>query len=242
MARTVRSERIPTADGEMDAHVALPESGSGPGIVVLQEIYGVGGYIKESADRLAGLGYVALAPDLYWRIERGIAIEHDDAGLAKAFETVQKLDQDLAVSDSVAALRALRELPEVTDERAGVLGFCLGGTLAFRVAIEDDPDVAVCYYGSGVPGALDRADEISCPVLLHYGGRDQFIPREQIDRACEFAASRPDWECHIQEDAGHAFDNHEAPMFSQPEAAARAWAITREFLARTLPVTAPVSP
>jgi carboxymethylenebutenolidase len=223
----------------MDGHVALPESGSGPGVVVLQEIYGVGGYIKESADRLAGLGYVALAPDLYWRIERGIAIEHDEAGLAKAFETVQKLDQDLAVRDSIDALSALRELPEVAG--AGVLGFCLGGTLAFRVAIESDPDVAVCYYGSGVAGALERADAISCPVLLHYGGQDQFIPREQIDRACEFAAARPDWECHIQEDAGHAFDNHEAPMFSQPEAAARAWAITREFLARTLPVTAPAS-
>jgi carboxymethylenebutenolidase len=219
----------------MDAHVALPESGSGPGIVVLQEIYGVGGYIKESADRLAGLGYVALAPDLYWRIERGIAIDHDEAGLAKAFETVQKLDQDLAVRDSVDALAALRKLPEVTDRRAGVLGFCLGGTLAFRVAIESDPDVAVCYYGAGVAGALEHSDAISCPVLLHYGGQDQFIPRDQIDRVCEFAVSRRDWEAHIQEDAGHAFDNHEAPMFHHPEAAARAWEITREFLARTFP-------
>ena len=219
----------------MDAHVSLPESGSGPGIVVIQEIYGVGDYIKESVDRLAGLGYVALAPDLYWRIEPGIALEHDEAGLAKAFETVQKLDQELAVRDSIDALKALRELPEVTDRRAGVLGFCLGGTLAFGVAIQADPDVAVCYYGSGIAGALERADAISCPVLFHFGGQDQFIPREQIDRVCTFAESRPDMECHIQEDAGHAFDNHEAPMFHQPGAAARAWEITREFLARTLP-------
>ncbi|MBV8712615.1 MAG: dienelactone hydrolase family protein [Solirubrobacterales bacterium] len=235
MARTVRVERVQTSDGVMDAHVSLPESGAGPGIVVIQEIYGVGDYIKESVDRLAGLGYVALAPDLYWRIEPGIALEHDEAGLAKAFETVQKLDQELAVRDSIDALKALRELPEVTDRRAGVLGFCLGGTLAFGVAIQADPDVAVCYYGSGIAGALERADAISCPVLFHFGGQDQFIPREQIDRVCTFAESRPDMECHIQEDAGHAFDNHEAPMFHQPGAAARAWEITREFLARTLP-------
>ena len=235
MARTVRVERVQTPDGVMDAHVSLPESGSGPGIVVIQEIYGVGDYIKESVGRLAGLGYVALAPDLYWRIEPGIALDHDEAGLAKAFETVQKLDHELAVRDSIDALKALRELPEVTGRRAGVLGFCLGGTLAFQVAIQDDPDVAVCYYGSGIAGALERAGALSCPVLFHFGGRDQYIAREQIDRVCAYADSHPDMECHIQEDAGHAFDNHEAPMFHQPEAAARAWEITREFLARTLP-------
>ncbi len=235
MARTVRVERVQTPDGVMDAHVSLPESGSGPGIVVIQEIFGVGGYIKESVDRLAGLGYVGLAPDLYWRIEPGIALEHDEAGLGEAFETVQKLDQELAVRDSIDALKALRELPEVTDKRAGVLGFCLGGTLAFQVAIQDDPDVAVCYYGSGIAGALDSAEAISCPVLFHFGGQDQYIPRNQIDRVCAYADSHPDMECHIQEDAGHAFDNHEAPMFHQPAAAARAWEATRAFLAHTLP-------
>jgi carboxymethylenebutenolidase len=235
VARTIRVERVQTPDGVMDAHVSLPESGSGPGIVVIQEIFGVGGYIKESADRLAALGYVALAPDLYWRIEPGIALEHDEAGLGEAFETMQKLDQELAVRDSIDALKTLRELSEVTDKRAGVLGFCLGGTLAFQVAMQDDPDVAVCYYGSGIAGALDSAETISCPILFPFGGQDQYIPRDQIDRACAYADSHPDMECHIQEDAGHAFDNHEAPMFHQPEAAARAWEATRAFLARTLP-------
>jgi carboxymethylenebutenolidase len=229
---------VQTSDGEFDAHVELPEAGSGPGIVVLQEIFGVGDYIKESAERLAGLGYVAMAPDLYWRIEPGIALAHDKAGLGRAFEVVQKLDLQLAVRDSIDALNALRGLPEVsqTGGKAGVLGFCLGGTLAFAVAIDGDPDVAVCYYGSGIAGMLDRADPIQCPVLYHFGGQDQYIPREQVDRVCDFANAHPNMECHIQEDAGHAFDNHEAPMFHQPEPAARAWEITREFLARTFPV------
>ena len=243
MASTVRVERIPTADGDMDAHVALPESGSGPGIVVIQEIFGVGDYIKESAERLARLGYVALAPDLYWRIEPGIAIDHDEDGLGRAFEVSQKLDPELAVRDSIDALTTLRGLPEVAQDgaRAGVLGFCLGGTLAFHVAVQADPDVAVCYYGSGIAGALEAVgDRITCPVLFHFGGQDPYIPRDQVDRVCDFADSHANMECHVQEDAGHAFDNHAAPMFHQPEPAARAWEITREFLARTLPVTAPV--
>jgi carboxymethylenebutenolidase len=235
VASTVRVERVQTADGIMDAHVALPESGSGPGIVVLQEIFGVGDYIKESVDRLAGLGYVALAPDLYWRIDRGIVLDHDEAGMAKAFETVQKLDFERAVRDSVAALAALRELPEVTNRQAGVLGFCLGGTLAFGVAIEGDPDIAVCYYGSGIAGMLERADRVTCPVLFHFGGEDPYIPLENAESVAACAASNDAMECHIHPNAGHAFDNHEAPMFHQPEPAARAWEITKQFLARTLP-------
>lgn len=138
--------------------------------------------------------------------------------------------------DSVDALRTLRELPEVSEGQAGVLGFCLGGTLAFGTAIEGDPDVAVCYYGSGIPGMLDYADRIACPVLFHFGGADPYIPREQVDAVGAFAASKRSMECHVQEGAGHAFDNHASPMFHQPEPAARAWEITREFLARTLPV------
>jgi len=239
MPTTVRVEQVSTPDGEMDAHVVLPEAGSGPGIVVLQEIFGVGDYIKEAADRLAGLGYVALAPDLYWRIEPNIALGHDEAGLGRAFEVAQQLDPELAVRDSVDALRTLRGLPEVTDRRAGVLGFCLGGTLAFEVAIASEPDVAVCYYGSGIAGMLDEADRITCPALLHFGGADQYIPREQAETVGVFAASRPNMECHIHEGAGHAFDNHASEMFHQPEPAARAWELTREFLARTLPASAP---
>jgi carboxymethylenebutenolidase len=178
---------------------------------------------------------VAFARDLYWRIEPGIALSHDENGLAGAFAVAQKLDHDLALRDSVDALAALRDLPETSGGRAGVLGFCLGGTLAFGVAIEAEPAVAVCYYGSGVPDMLDRADQIHCPVLFHFGGQDPYIPREQADRVCAFAASHPGMECHIQRHAGHAFDNHASPMFHQPEAAARAWEITRDFLARTLP-------
>jgi len=228
---------IPTPDGgEMGAHVSLPPAGAGPGVLVLMEIYGVGSYIKRATERLAALGYVALAPDLYRRIEPGLEIEHDEAGLQRALRTAQRLDPTGAEEDSVTALGALRELPQVEGRPVGVLGFCLGGTLAFGVAAAAEPAAAVCYYGSGIPEMLGRAAQITCPVLLHFGGQDPYIPREAAERVCEAAAARAGWECHIQPDAGHAFDNHDAPMFSRPEAAARAWSLTRAFLAQNLPV------
>jgi carboxymethylenebutenolidase len=219
---------------QMGGHLALPEAGEGPGIVVLMEIFGVGSYIRRATERLAELGYVALAPDLYRRIEPGLELPHDPDGLKQAFEASQRLDQEGAVEDAVAALEFLRERPEVGGRPVGVLGFCLGGTLAYEAAIVSDPAAAVCYYGSGIPERLDQADRISCPVLFHFGAQDEFIPVSDAERVCAIAEQHPGWECHIQPDGGHAFDNHESPIFSRPEPAARAWEITREFLARNL--------
>ena len=227
---------IRTPDGElMGGHLALPEAGEGPGVLVLMEIFGVGSYIRGAAERLAELGYVALAPDLYRRIDPGLELPHDEQGLERALATVQKLDQAGAVEDAVLGLDTLRGLPQVGGRPVGVLGFCLGGRLAYEVAIAADPAAAVLYYGSGIPDSLDRADRIECPVLFHFGAQDNYIPVEAARRVCEYAATREGWMCEIQPDAGHAFDNHEAPMFSRPEAAARAWELTRRFLARTLP-------
>ena len=226
---------IPVAGGaEMGGHLTLPESGEGPGIVVLMEIFGVGSYIRRATERLAELGYVALAPDLYRRVAPGLELGHDQDGLKQAFEAVQRLDPQGAVEDSVAALDALRERPEVAGRPVGVLGFCLGGGIAYEVAVAHDPAVAVCYYGSTIPGRLDQADRIDCPVLFHFGAEDEYIPVADAERVCAIAEQHAGWECHIQSDGGHAFDNHDAPMFSRPEPAARAWEMTQEFLARNL--------
>ena len=218
----------------MGAFLSLPDGGSGPGLVVLMEIFGVGSYIRRATERLGELGYVALAPDLYRRIEPGAELDHDEAGLGRAFELSRRLDQAGAVEDSIAALAALRAMPEVEGHRAGVLGFCLGGTLAYHVAAAAAPATAVCYYGSGIADSLELADRIECPVLFHFGGSDQFIPREDALKVQSVADEHPGWECHIQPAGGHAFDNHEAPMFYVPEAADAAWKLTEDFLARTL--------
>jgi carboxymethylenebutenolidase len=222
--------------GSMDAFVVLPEAGRGPGVLVLMEIFGVGPYIRRACERLAELGYVAMAPDLYRRLSPGLEIDHDDAGIAQAMETVQRLDGEGAVSDAAVALDALRALPEVDSEApVAALGFCLGGRLAFGLGAAASPDAIVCYYGSGIADSLDAADAISCPALFHFGGEDPFIPRSDAEKVAAVVATRPDWEIAIQDDGGHAFDNHEAPRFYRPEAAARAWELTRDFLARHLP-------
>ena len=218
----------------MGGHLSVPQSGSGPGVLVLMEIFGVGPYIRRATERLAELGYVALAPDLYRRTEPGLELDHDEAGLRRAFAAVQRLDHAGAVEDSIAALADLRKRPEVGERPVAVLGFCLGGSLAYEVAAGSDPAAAVCYYGSTIPDSLDRAERIRCPVLFHFGAEDQFIPLAAAERVCRAAAEHPGWECHIQPDGGHAFDNHESEMFWRPAPAARAWKITREFLGRTL--------
>ncbi len=235
---TTRTERIETADGAFDAHVAIPESGSGPGMLLIHEIFGVNDYVRDSARRLAELGYVVLAPDLFWRTQPGLELAHDEQGLQLGFAAMQRLDVPQAAADAVVALAALRALPEVAaaGARAGVLGFCLGGTLAFQVAALGDPETAVCYYGSGIPGALDAAASIACPMLLHWGREDPYTPREQVDAVAAMAAAREGFECHVHEGAGHAFDNSFSTMFHEPVAAAGAWELSSAFLARTLPV------
>src|SRR3954468_24411541 len=225
---------IAMPDGaSMGAHVVLPEGGSGPGVLVLMEIFGVGPYIKRACERLAEIGYVAMAPDLYRRMSPGLEFDHDEEGIGQAMQAVQKLDGEGAVEDAAVALAALREMPEVTGP-VGAVGFCLGGGVAVGLGAAADPDAIVCYYGSGIADSLDAAGATTCPALFHFGGEDPYIPRSDADRVAEVVASRPDWEIAIQEDGGHAFDNHEAPMFHRPAAAARAWELTRDFLARRL--------
>jgi carboxymethylenebutenolidase len=232
-----RSEQVPAPDGsgQFAAHVTVPDAGSGPGVVVLHEIFGVNDYITSACRRLADLGYVALAPDLFWRIAPGLALAHDEEGLTRAMENIGRVDAEAAVGDAAAAVDHLRSRPEVTGG-VGVLGFCLGGTLAYLVAAAASPDASVSYYGSGVPAALDQADDITCPLLVHFGGDDPYIPREQIEAARQALAPRPNVSFVVHEGAGHAFDNSHAPMFHEPEAATAAWERTAAFLAEALPV------
>ncbi len=231
-----RVETITGHDGHtFSGFLAVPDSGSGPGMVVCQEIFGLTDYIRGVCERLARLGYVALAPELYSRIEPGLVLdERDPSNLQRAFQAMQRLDVPQAAHDSVAALEHLRRVPEVGPHGAGVIGFCLGGGLAFMVAAASDPSIAVCYYGSAIPGHLDHADSVTCPVLFHFGADDEYISAEQRE-AVERAFAGRVAEFHLHPGAGHAFDNHNSALFSRPEAAARAWEQTVAFLGRHLP-------
>ncbi len=232
-----REERIRAHDGHsMGGWLAVPDRGWGPGLVVIQEIFGLTGYIKGVCDRLAGLGYVALAPDLYSQLEPDLVLdEHLPDSLPRAFQAMQRLDVPQAVADATAALEHLRTLPEVGDERVGVIGFCLGGGIAFMVAAASDPAVAVCYYGSAIPSALDKAGQVTCPILFHFGEDDTYISTAQRRAVAHAFAGRRGVELHLHPAAGHAFDNHDSAIFHRPRAAARAWEQTTAFLEYHLP-------
>ncbi|HEY3483493.1 MAG TPA: dienelactone hydrolase family protein, partial [Streptomyces sp.] len=159
----------------------------------------------------------------------------DEAGVAASMAVSAAFDPALGLSDVLATVAHLRDQPTVSGG-VGVLGFCLGGSLAFSAAAEGDPDTAVSFYGSTVPGQIADLAKITCPIQFHFGGQDPFIPRSDVALVESAVTAHPAAEIHVQEEAGHAFHNHVAPMFHHPEAAARAWDLTTGFLARTLPV------
>ena len=235
MAITTRTEQLTAHDGgQFDGHLWLPDSGSGPGLLLLQEIFGVGPYIRSVAERLAAQGYVVLAPDVFWRIQPNWEADHDEKGLTDSIGLMGQFDFVQGVDDCVAAFEHLDEMSAVRGG-TGVIGFCMGGLLTYHVAAATEPQVAISYYGSNIASSLDLAGKITCPIIFHFGERDAYIPVEQVDQIRVAFENRDNAPVHVH-DAGHAFDNHEAPMFFDPEAAKAAWALTSDFLATHLPV------
>ena len=188
--------------GECDGYLALPASGYGPGIVVLQEIFGVNDYMRSVADWYAAHGFVALCPDLFWRLERGV--ELSDNQFDKAIAYYQRLDEAKAVEDSAAALQFLRKHPACSG-RAGAVGFCLGGKLAYLLSTRYKPDCAVGYYGVGIQQSLDEATSLSSPLMLHMAGRDKFCPPEAQAQIHAALDSNPLITIHDYPEMDHAF-------------------------------------
>jgi carboxymethylenebutenolidase len=231
---TLRTDQVACgSDGAMDVHIWIPESPPHAAILVIQEIFGVGAYIRSVADRLAAAGYLVGAPDIFWRFAPNWESDHTEAGLGASMEKVQQLDFPKAISDCVAALGHLQAEPGI-DAAPAVIGFCLGGTLAWGVAANAEPSCCVSYYGSGVPSMIGMIDQVSCPTLFHFGNNDPFIPNDGVDTIGAALAGRPNFVLNV-ENAGHAFDNHESDMFYNEGAANAAWAKSMAFLAAHLP-------
>lgn len=231
---TSRTETLTAADGgRFSGHLVCPDSGSGPGLVVIQEVFGVNDYIRDVCERFAGLGYVTLAPDMFWRLEPGIELPPTDEGLTEAIGYANRFDWTTGIADAFASLEHLGALDETIGD-PGIAGMCFGGTVAFRAAAVGDPAVCVSYYGSGVPDALDEGTAITCPTLVHFGRLDPFMPEGGMAAVAAWARDRANIDV-VFHDAGHAFDNHTNPAFSNPSAAAEAWDVTAGFLATHLP-------
>lgn len=219
--------------GEFAAYIATPSGVYGPGIIVLQEIFGVNEYLRNVCDWYAAHGFVAVCPDLFWRQERGVELtDQTESGWQKAFQLYQGLDEAKAVEDSAAALEYLRA-DSSCNGKVGAVGFCLGGNLAWLLSIRFKPDCAVGYYGVGIDRALDEAGNLSSPLMLHVAGEDRFCPPAAQKQIHEALDSNPLVTIHDYPDQGHAFGRSGGEHYDA-SAAELANLRTLEFLVRNL--------
>ena len=198
---------IPAKDGgSFTAYVAKPEgTAPAPAIVVIQEIFGVNAVMRDICDWLAGEGFVAICPDLFWRIEPGIDItDQSKAEWDKAFSLFTAFDRDKGMDD-IEATRAVAATMEGTNGKVGAVGYCLGGHMAYRTAAETAVDAAVGYYGVGLQDVLDKAAGIARPLMLHVAEKDEFAPAEAQAKVKEGLAGNPLVTIHTYAGQGHAF-------------------------------------
>ncbi len=191
--------------GEFDAYLATPASGKGPGIVLLQEIFGVNQDMRSIADWYAERGFVVACPDLFWRQERGVQLtDQTDEEWQRAFAFYRGLDEARAVDDAGATLAFLRQHPACTG-KVGAVGFCLGGKLAYLLAVRHGPDCSVGYYGVGIENALDEVANLRNPLMLHIAQKDQYCPPESQAKIHAGLDSHPLATLHDYAEQDHAF-------------------------------------
>ena len=203
--------------GEFKAYLSLPEGGSGPGLIVLQEIFGVNKHIQSVCDYYAEEGYVALAPDIFWRVEPGVELDYTEVDREKAFAILKQFDEDKGADDIRAAIVALRALPECSGG-VGAIGFCLGGKLAYLAASRGGVDCAISYYGVGIENNLDEKSNINCPMVLQFAGEDQHVPPEAVAKIEAAFSDRDDVEVFTYPGAEHGFNCNERPSYDRPTA------------------------
>jgi carboxymethylenebutenolidase len=195
--------------GSFSAYIAEPRSvpgGGKPGVVVLiQEIFGVNQAMRDTAAWVADMGFLAICPDLFWRIEPGIDItDKSEAEWKRAFELFNTFDQANGIADLQATLAAARTLPGANG-RAGTMGYCLGGRLAFMMAEHSDADVNISYYGVGLDNLLGELAKVTKPLLVHIADQDEFFPKEGRAKVVAATKTQPHVTCHTYPYANHAF-------------------------------------
>jgi carboxymethylenebutenolidase len=225
---------IRAADGgSFSAYLATPKSGKGPGIVLIQEIFGVNKVMRDLADGFAAQGYTVMCPDLFWRQEPGVQItDKTEAEWKKAFALMQGFNTDKGVEDLKATLAALRKHPACTG-KAGSIGYCLGGNLAFLVATRSDSDANVSYYGVGLADLLVEAKNIKKPTLLHIAEKDQFVPPDQQKKVIDALKDNKLVTIYTYPGADHAFARVGGQHYDK-KAADLANQRTAEFLKKNL--------
>jgi len=201
--------------GSFRGYLATPESGSGPGILLLQEIFGINWHIRDVADFYSEEGYVVFAPDLFWRMEPEVELGYSEEEFQKAFGFYQKFDVSKSIEDMRAATNVLRQVDSCKG-KVGSIGFCLGGKLSYLAAAHCEIDVAVCYYGVGIEEDLELRERITCPLVMHFAELDQFVPEEARQKVFKAFEQRPDVEIYTYPGTDHAFNTPGRDSYDKP--------------------------
>ena len=212
------------------AYFAAPaDGGPRPGIVVLQEIFGVNEHIRAVTERLAEAGYACIAPDMFWRQKPGFTSGYSPEEIAAARELKAQVDNDRLVAELRGSYQALGNREECDRDRIGVVGFCFGGLMTYLYAARMHPKCAVSYYGGGIVNYLGDYFKIGCPILFHFGELDESIPMNEVEQIKEYAAKAPvDATIHTYPEAGHGFNCDLRGSYHEPSAN-EAWERTLKF-------------
>ena len=210
---------VPAGNGQsFDAYLSLPPTGKGPGLLLIQEIFGVNEHIQAVADQYAADGYCVIAPDIFWRSEKRLDLDYDQAGFEKGLALLGAMQLDLAAKDMAAAVQLLRSHQACTG-KVGSLGFCMGGLLSYVAAAEAGVDTAVCYYGGGIHQHLNKAKTITAPVLFHFAAQDSYIPSSAVAAVRKTMAGRDNVRVVVHPGVDHGFNCWRRPSWHQVTAA-----------------------
>jgi carboxymethylenebutenolidase len=224
---------IQTEGGAFSAYVAKPAKTPAPAVVVLHEVFGVNDDIRLTCRELAAAGFIAIAPELFWRQQRGVDLNSwSDEEWKKGLALNTAYDRETGVRDVVATVRAAEQIEGATG-KVGVMGFCLGGLMTYLTAARHDVDAAVAYHGGDTESYLDEAHAITAPLLMHLAEEDEFISKDAQARIKAALADLPNATVHSYPGQNHAFARHTGTHYNA-EAAALANGRTIAFLGQHL--------
>jgi len=196
---------IKTPDGSFSAYLAHPKAAAAPAILVIQEIFGVNADMRKTCDDLAGQGYIAICPDLYWRQEPDVELfDKTEADWKKALALYNAFDVDAGIKDINETLRYVRGL-KGTSGKVGAMGYCLGGLLAYLTATRTDADASVAYYGVGVDKLIGEAGRIRQPFMTHIAEEDEFVSKDAQKIVRDGLQDNPKVAVHSYPGMSHAF-------------------------------------
>ncbi len=243
----IRTEKVQLAvEGEaqpMPGYLAIPEgAGPFPAVIVIEEIFGVNGHIRDVTERVAREGYVAVAPDVHHRDAAGVELKYDQEGMQRGMPLIAKLTEKGVSGDLRATLSFLRARKDVRGDRVGCMGFCIGGHLAYFAAATTDVKATASFYGGGIatftPGGgaptLNRTQGIKGKILCLFGGQDQAIPKAQVDAIrVELDKHHIRHEVVVYPTASHGFFCDQRGSYHE-ESAKDAWTRVKKLFAEEL--------